>query len=66
MLITLNGREKNIASAANLRNLIEHCSPANTHVIAEVNGTVVKRDGWEQTAIREGDRVELVNLVGGG
>lgn len=66
MLITLNGQKKDITSAANLKHLIEHCSPANAHVIAELNGSVVKRPDWEQTVIREGDKVELVNLVGGG
>ena len=66
MKITVNGRVQEFNSAANLKYLIEHCSPANTHVIAEVNGAVIKRAGWEQTAIGEGDTVELVNLVGGG
>ncbi|OGX23653.1 MAG: thiamine biosynthesis protein ThiS [Omnitrophica WOR_2 bacterium RIFCSPHIGHO2_01_FULL_48_9] len=66
MKITINGRLKEFSSAENLKTVIGQFSGGHTHVIAEVNGTVVKRPSWEQTAMREGDAIELVNLVGGG
>ena len=66
MRIVVNGRTRELNAAGNLKNLVEHCSPANTHVIAELNGSIVKRPGWEQTAVKDGDTIELVNLVGGG
>ena len=66
MKITLNGRIKKLNSTENLKAVIGQFCAGNSHVIAEVNGTIVKRPSWEQTVIREGDAVELVNLVGGG
>jgi sulfur carrier protein len=35
-------------------------------VIVELNERVVKRDKWPDTTLKEGDRLELVSLVGGG
>lgn len=66
MKITVNGQLKDLTAAASLRAVVDQFSGRNMHVIAELNGTVVNRSSWEQTAIREGDSVELVNLVGGG
>lgn len=35
-------------------------------VVAELNGAIVDRKLWADTALSEGDRVELVTFVGGG
>lgn len=66
MRITINGQLKDLSAAGNLRAIVDQFSGRNMHVIAELNGNVVNRSSWEQTAVREGDSVELVNLVGGG
>ena len=66
MRITVNGQFKSLAASANLKTVIEQLSAGNSRVIAEVNGAIVKPSSWEKTAIKEGDTLELVNLVGGG
>lgn len=66
MKITLNGQFKEISGAANLQNIIEQFCKDTLHVIAEVNGDIIKRQQWTQRQISEGDTVELVNIVGGG
>ncbi|MFA5059250.1 MAG: sulfur carrier protein ThiS [Candidatus Omnitrophota bacterium] len=66
MKIILNGQAKEIAAASNLKHIIEQfCQDAN-HVIAELNGEIVRKQHWDGQSIKDGDRLELVNFVGGG
>ena len=66
MTITLNGRSHTIAESASLQKLIEQFCRDTRHVIAEVNGAIVKNPQWPQRRLQPGDTVELINFVGGG
>ena len=66
MNIIVNGRQQKIDTTANLKTLIEHSCCDTRHVIAEVNGTIVKNPQWNKQALKNGDVVELVHFVGGG
>ena len=66
MKIILNGQKKDIAKPTNLKNLIEQFCKNTNHVIAELNGTIVKNHEWQAKMLKEGDALELVNFVGGG
>lgn len=66
MKIIINGQEKHFDRVASVRSLIESICRQPEHVIAEINGAIIKKDLWEKTPIKDGDTVELVTLVGGG
>ena len=66
MQITINGRQKEFPDSANLSHVIEQFCRDTKHVIAEVNGQIIKSPKWSEQTIRPGDRVELINFVGGG
>ncbi len=66
MKIIINGREKKIETPANLKAFIEGFCRNPAHVIAELNGSVVKNQEWDKRGLQEGDRLDLVNFVGGG
>ncbi|OGX07199.1 MAG: thiamine biosynthesis protein ThiS [Omnitrophica WOR_2 bacterium GWF2_38_59] len=66
MKITVNGQEKVFESSLSLENLIENLSQNKDHVIAELNGNIIKSSKWLSTAISDGDAIELVTFVGGG
>ena len=66
MTITLNGQSHDPAGAIRLDTLIARVCPDPRQVIAEVNGVIVKQPAWAATTINNGDRIELVRLVGGG
>ena len=66
MKIVINGNEKEINEKINLKQIIEQFCRNNRHIIAEVNGTIIKSPQWEGKTIRSGDTIELVNFVGGG
>lgn len=66
MKITLNGQEKQLDASPTLRQIIEQFCKQRTHVIAEINGEIIKSPQWEKTSLKDGDTIELVSLVGGG
>ena len=66
MKITLNGRPQEYAEALNLKNLVEQFYQERRKIIIEINGKIIKNPQWQDTLIREGDRIELITLVGGG
>lgn len=65
MNIILNGKEKTVA-ATSLKPLIEELCQSPKYVIAELNGVIIKNHAWENQPLKDGDRLELVNFVGGG
>ena len=66
MKITLNGKEKEFQNIENLTGIIQQFGKHQSHVIAEVNGEIIKSLNWNNTPIKDGDTIELVNFVGGG
>ena len=66
MKITLNGQIKKLTTPPNLKEVIRQSCRDSNHVIAQVNGAIVKNPLWDQTILNDGDTVELVNFVGGG
>lgn len=66
MKITINGQFRDLSSVMNLHDLVLSLNLMPERVIIELNDKVVPRDSWPQTPLSEGDRLELVSLVGGG
>lgn len=66
MNIIVNGQPTQLPEGASVRALIEHLGLAKAATAAEVNASLVPRREQEKTTLREGDKVEVVTLVGGG
>lgn len=66
MKIKINGKEREYQPSASLREIINKFCKNNQKIIAEVNGQIIKNPQWDQTPIKEGDQIELINFVGGG
>ncbi|HEV8588194.1 MAG TPA: sulfur carrier protein ThiS [Pyrinomonadaceae bacterium] len=67
MQIQINGAQREFAqSSIALSELIEKLSLAPQRIAIEVNGQIIRRADWESTDINDGDRVEIVQFVGGG
>jgi thiamine biosynthesis protein ThiS len=49
-----------------VRELLEHLSIDARRVAVEHNLVVVRRAALDDTIVRDGDQVEIVNFVGGG
>ena len=66
MEVTLNGQKKNFTKTMKLAKMIHHSCKNSHHLIAELNGKIIKRPLWPRTSLKEGDKIELVTFVGGG
>ena len=66
MKIILNGGQKELAGQMTLTSLINNFCKNPRYVVAELNGAIVKKNGWDDSTLKDGDSVELVNFVGGG
>ena len=65
MKITLNGKSQELAEAVDVARLLEILA-VKPEVAVAINGEVVRRQDWGETALVEGDVVEIVRAVGGG
>ncbi len=66
MNITLNGEKKNVPENINVRGLLDHLGIQHQRVAVELNESIVKKDRFDLTAIKEGDALEVVSFMGGG
>jgi thiamine biosynthesis protein ThiS len=66
MTITLNGERYEIDAPMTVTGLLRHLEVDPRRVAVEHNVVVVKRTAFDDTVVREGDQVEIVNFVGGG
>ena len=67
MLLTINGKSRSF-EAANLSvaELVQHLELVGKRLAIERNGEIVPRSRFAQTALADGDRLEIVVAVGGG
>ena len=66
MRITLNGEPFDIDEPLWVTDLLNRLAIDPRRVAVEHNLSILKRHAFEATIVREGDRVEIVNFVGGG
>jgi len=65
-IITLNGKDIDLQNSTTLHQVVDQFCRGNKHVIAELNGTIIKTNIWRETAVKDGDQLELISIVGGG
>ncbi len=63
--LKINGQTETIDSGS-LADLISQRYKKPEHIVAELNGKVVKRADWPQTPLKSDDTLELLVFVGGG
>lgn len=66
MQVHVNGEPKDVADGATLSALLEVLELRVEQVAVEVNRELVTRSRHAETVLADGDRVEIVTLVGGG
>ncbi|HEY9576622.1 MAG TPA: sulfur carrier protein ThiS [Pseudobacillus sp.] len=67
MNIIINGKHEQIAlQEPTLENLLTAYSLQGKSVIVEANGQIVPKEKISSTNVKEGDRIEIVQFVGGG
>lgn len=66
MNIIVNGQTRQVADGLTVAELLDELKLATRYVAVEVNLEVVPRQSHAQRQLADGDRLEIVTLVGGG
>lgn len=66
MNLLLNGESRHFETALTLAELLATLDLAGKRVAVELNGDIAPRSQHAATALKDGDRVEIVHAIGGG
>jgi len=66
MTLVLNGESIDIADGTTLFELISSQGIEEKVMAAAVNMEIVKKEDWKTRVLKEGEKVELLQFVGGG
>ena len=66
MRLTVNGTPHAFENFLTLSQLLEHLQLVGKRLAVERNGEIVPRSQYGETALADGDRLEIVVAVGGG
>ena len=66
MRITVNGEIFNTSKDGTITDLLSELQVNPARVAVEVNLTIIKKSEYQMHRLCDGDKVEIVNFVGGG
>lgn len=66
MHVTLNGAPRELSDGFTIQDVVKFLGLQEKQVAVEHNRNILKREQWNETAIVEGDQLEIVHFVGGG
>jgi thiamine biosynthesis protein ThiS len=66
MKVQINGENRDFEESLPLSALVEQLGMKADRVAVELNRNIVPRTQWAETQVAEGDRLEIVQFVGGG
>ena len=64
--VLVNGEARKVPGPATIGDLLRMLDLDPRTVVVELNRKIVRRPRLEETALSEGDSIELVHFVGGG
>ena len=65
MLISLGGKDTEVKDEITLQELVKSRGLPG-RVLVELNGSLVKTEQWNQTRLKSGDVIEMIQVVVGG
>lgn len=66
MNLRVNGDALDLPAPCNLDNLIRRLALGGRRLAVEINGEIVPRGEYTSRQLSEGDRIEIVQAIGGG
>ncbi len=64
--LSLNGETRTCSSLTPLPDILQELGFNLRLIAVEYNGEILHRQFWSDTKIQQGDRLEVVTIVGGG
>ena len=66
MQLVINAQEQTVDDGLSLAQLVQQLGMKPDRVAVELNRSIVPRQRWAETLLRQDDRLEIVHFVGGG
>ncbi len=66
MNIIVNGENRSFTDAMSLKSILEELCLVGKVMAAAVNMEIIKQDSWNTYTLEDGDKLELLDFVGGG
>lgn len=66
MDIIVNGNTRTFLNQSSLSAILKELSLVGKVMAAAVNMEIVKQDSWDTYKLKDGDKLELLDFVGGG
>ena len=64
--LEINGESRAVHPVANVTQLLQQLGLPRDRIAVEINRRVLRRSDWDGTPVKDHDRVEIVQFVGGG
>lgn len=66
MQIIVNGQDKHYPNEMSIQDVLEELNLTGKVMAAAVNMDIVKQNNWSSYKLKDGDKLELLDFVGGG
>jgi sulfur carrier protein len=66
MEIVVNGKTEEIEEDISILEYLNEKDISTGHIVVELNKKIIKRETFQATKLSSGDRIEVLQLVGGG
>ena len=66
MKLIINGEEKTLEKVSSVSDLLRELGLKADRVAVELNREIAARASWDSIQLKDGDRLEIVQFVGGG
>jgi sulfur carrier protein len=66
MKIIVNGQEKEVNNNTTLKSIISELQIEDKVMASAVNMKIVKKEDWDNYIVKDDDKLELLEFVGGG
>jgi len=66
MKIIINGHEKEFKSGATILDALKELSLEGKVMAAALNMDIIKQNEWDKCVLKDSDKLELLDFVGGG
>jgi len=64
--IQLNGKEVEIQRNLSIKDLIKRYRLKENKIAIELNGTILPKDHYKNKKVKNNDKIEIVQFIGGG
>ena len=66
MELIINGDQRLIDSSFSLMDLLLSLEMTQGHIAVELNGEIIPKSTFQQQQLSDGDKIEIVQAIGGG